>query len=57
MSNAEESYIEGLRYELTGAIRSGDKVAQAAVKAELDRVTGKKVEKAVTPKTTETRSK
>ena len=55
MNNAEESYVEGLRYELAGAVRNGDKVAQAAVKAELDRVTGKKVEKAVPPKTTESR--
>ena len=55
MSNAEESYIEGLKYELAGALRSGDKEHEKAVKAELDRATGKKVEKAVPPKTTESR--
>lgn len=55
MSNAEESYIEGLRYELRGAIQNSDAVHAKAVKAELDRVSGKKVEKAVPPKTTESR--
>lgn len=55
MSNANESYIEGLRYELAGAVRSGDKAHEKAVKAELDRAAGKKAEKAVAPKTAETR--
>jgi len=55
MGNAEESYIEGLRYELAGAVRRGDKDHEKAVKAELDRVSGKKVEKAVPPKATESR--
>ena len=53
--NANESYVEGLRAELAGAIQHGDKAHQAAVKAELDRATGKPVEKAVRPKTTESR--
>lgn len=43
----ELAYIEALKVELAGVVRSGDKVAQTAVKAELDRVGGKKVEKAV----------
>ena len=55
MSNAEESYIEGLRYELRGAIQNNDAVHAKAVKAELDRASGKKVENAVPPKTTESR--
>ena len=53
--NVTASQIEGLRYELAGAIQHGDKVHEKAVKAELDRVTGKPSEKAVAPKTTETR--
>ena len=53
--NAGGSYVEGLRYELAGAIQSGDKAHEKAVKAELDRATGKKVEKAVPPKATESR--
>lgn len=55
--NANESYVKGLRYELSGAVQSGDKAHEKAVKAELDRASGKKVEKAVLPKSTETRSK
>jgi hypothetical protein len=49
----EKSYIEALKVELAGVVRSGDKVAQSAVKAELDRVSGKKVEKAVKADDTE----
>lgn len=49
------SYVEGLKYELRGAVEKADKVAQAAVKAELDRVAGKKpTEKAVAPSKLET---
>jgi hypothetical protein len=33
-----ESYVTGLLYELSGAVRSGDKTHQAAVRAELRRV-------------------
>ena len=50
-----EAHIEGLRAELAGAIQHGDKVHEKAVKAELDRVTGKPLEHAVAPKPTETR--
>ena len=54
--NAGGSYVEGLRYELAGAIQSGDKAHEKAVKIELDRAAGKKpAEKAVAPKTTESR--
>ena len=56
MSNAEESYVEGLRYELRGAIQNGDANHAKAIKAELDRVSGKKpTEKVVAPKATESR--
>ena len=51
----KESYIEGLRYELAGALQRGDKDHEKAVKAELDRASGKKVEKAVPAKSTEIR--
>jgi len=54
-TNANESYIEGLRYELAGAVQSGDKAHEAAVKAELDRASGKPLETAVAPKATEFR--
>ena len=53
-----ESIIEALKVELAGARREPvDKVHEKAVMAELDRLTGKKVEKALAPKTTETRAK
>ncbi len=52
-----ENYIEALRFELAGVIRSGDEVAQKAVQAELDRVMGvTPLETAVAPATAETRS-
>lgn len=34
----DESYVEGLRYELRGAIEKADKAHEKAVRAELDRV-------------------
>jgi hypothetical protein len=37
---SDESYIDGLKYELAGAQRSGDKDHEKAVKAELARVSG-----------------
>ena len=54
-ANVTASYVEGLRSELAGAIQHGDKVHEKAVKAELDRVSGKPTEKVVAPKSTETR--
>ncbi len=52
-----QTYIEALKHELAGVVRSGDKDAQKAVKAELDRASGTKPEKAVRAKTTESRVK
>ena len=36
---ALDTYVGALKVELAGVVRSGDKIAAAAVKAELDRVT------------------
>jgi len=55
MTENTEAYIEGLRYELAGAVQNGNKEHETAVKAELGRVSRKPAEKAVAPKTTETR--
>jgi len=54
-TNANESYVEGLRYELSAAVQHGDKAHEEAVKAELDRASGKPLETVVAPKTTESR--
>jgi hypothetical protein len=43
---SDESYIEGLKRELAGAVQSGDKDHEKAVKAELARVSGGKKETA-----------
>ena len=51
-----DAYIEALKVELAGVVRSGDKVAQKAVRAELDRVSRPPLETADLPSTTETRS-
>jgi hypothetical protein len=52
-----ESYIEGLRYELGGAVQRGDKAHEKAVKAELDRASGREPEKAVQPAPAESRAR
>jgi hypothetical protein len=47
MSLNIESYLEGLKNELKGALQAGDKDHEKAVKAELSRASGKNVETAV----------
>ena len=51
-----DSYIEGLRAELAGAVQSGNKDHEKAVRSELDRVGGNPVETAVAPVDTESRT-
>lgn len=52
-----ESYVEGLKAELRGAVQAKNKDHAAAVKAELDRVSAPAVEKAVAPAAPETAAK